>query len=241
MIHCFAYVRVSGFGQLEGDGFTRQLTTISTWAAKNGYLIDFVYKEEAVSGKTELENRPALSRLFDDLGTVKVVLIEKMDRLARDLIIQETIIADLAKRDLRVISVMEPDLCSKDPSRVLIRQIMGAIAQYEHALINYRMRSARERIRSTGQRCEGQKPYGERPEEQPVISIIGDMRDSGCSLKTIAQTLNDMGKKARHGKAWYPMQIKRVLERRERAQLKSAIELVSGDTFLDESVPEVDT
>ena len=76
-----------------------------------------------------------------------LVLIERLDRLARDLMVQETIIGDLRKRSFDLISVCEPDLLQADPTRVLMRQIFGAIAQYEKAMIVAKLRGARQRIR----------------------------------------------------------------------------------------------
>jgi DNA invertase Pin-like site-specific DNA recombinase len=58
----------------------------------------------------------------------RLVLIEKLDRLARDLMVQETIIGDLRKNGFELISVAEPDLLQDDPSWRLMRQIFGAIA-----------------------------------------------------------------------------------------------------------------
>jgi len=42
---------------------------------------------------------------------------EKLDHLARDLMVQETIIRDLRQKVFEIVSVAEPDLCSDDPSR----------------------------------------------------------------------------------------------------------------------------
>jgi hypothetical protein len=53
--------------------------------------------------------------------------------LARDLMVQETIIADLRKYGFDLVSVAEPDLMANDPTRVLMRQLMGAVAQYGKA------------------------------------------------------------------------------------------------------------
>jgi DNA invertase Pin-like site-specific DNA recombinase len=47
---------------------------------------------------------------------VKVVLIETLHRLARDLMVQESILADFKRHGFEIISVSEPDLCSDDPS-----------------------------------------------------------------------------------------------------------------------------
>jgi DNA invertase Pin-like site-specific DNA recombinase len=74
-----------------------------------------VFREQGVSGTTDLENRPALMELLEALAAngVKLVLIEKLDRLARDLMVQETIIGDLRKRGFDLISVTEPRLAAK--------------------------------------------------------------------------------------------------------------------------------
>jgi DNA invertase Pin-like site-specific DNA recombinase len=66
-------------------------------------------------------SRPALREVMVALHSdgVKLVLIERLDRLARDLMIQESIIADMQRHGFEIRSVMEPDLCSNDPSRTL--------------------------------------------------------------------------------------------------------------------------
>ena len=53
----FAYLRESGKGQLEGDGFTRQRAAIELYAKANDIEIIKTFEEEGVSGKTDLENR----------------------------------------------------------------------------------------------------------------------------------------------------------------------------------------
>ena len=50
MTKAHAYLRVSGKGQVQGDGFTRQLKSIREYAAAHGIKIVNVYREEGVSG-----------------------------------------------------------------------------------------------------------------------------------------------------------------------------------------------
>jgi DNA invertase Pin-like site-specific DNA recombinase len=52
-----------------------------------------VCREEGVSGTKESVGRPAWSELITALHAngVQVIIIEKLDRLARDLMVQETI------------------------------------------------------------------------------------------------------------------------------------------------------
>src|SRR5579862_2304378 len=167
MTKAFAYLRVSGKGQVEGDGFTRQLEAIRQYAKANDIRIVRVFREEGVSGTKELENRPAFVEMMTALHSngTKLVLVERLDRLARDLMIQETIIGDLRKNGFELISVAEPDLLQDDPSRKLMRQIFGAIAEYEKTMIVLKLRGARVRTKAKEGRCEGAKPFGVFPGE----------------------------------------------------------------------------
>jgi DNA invertase Pin-like site-specific DNA recombinase len=215
----FAYLRVSGKSQVDGDGFPRQIKAIREYAEAHDLTIAKIYREEGVSGTRELQHRPALAELVDKLSTngVRTVIIEKLDRLARDLMVQETIIADWRKKGIELISVAEPDLCVDDPSRKLVRQMFGAIAEYEKEMLVLRLRGARKRIRDSGKRCDGRKPYGFKPGEQDIIAQIGALRSEGLGVDTIAGRLNDEGVKPRSGAKWYPMSVLRVINRAKEA------------------------
>ena len=178
-----------------------------------GQPSSFVLREEGVSGTKDLENRPALQELVIALHSngVSLVLIEKPDRLARDLMIQESIIADMERNGFELRSVAEPDLCSHDPSRTLIRQILGAFTQYERSTIVNKLRGARARTRAKLGRCEGRKPYGTRPGEAEVIARMKQLRSQGFSLATITDTLNRQAK-PRTGKQFYAANVARILK-----------------------------
>lgn len=213
MKSAFAYLRVSGRGQVDGDGFPRQLAAVRQYAAANGLKIARVFREEGVSGGTDWESRPAFSEMMAALlsnGT-RIVLVERLDRVARDLLVQESVIGDFQRKGLTLISVSEPDLLSDDPSRVLMRQMLGAFFQYEKTLLVAKLRGARQRIRAREGRCEGRKRYGVRPGEREVIARMIDLRGRGFALDRIAETLNAEGVRPRAGVRWYPTTIQRVL------------------------------
>jgi DNA invertase Pin-like site-specific DNA recombinase len=178
MTKAFAYLRVSGRGQVDGDWFTRQLEAIKKYAAAQNIKIVRVYREEGISGATDWENRPAFSSMMADLlanGT-RAVLVERLDRCARDLMVQESIIADFKRKGLSIVSVNEPDLCSDDPSRILMRQMLGAFFQYEKTLLVAKLKGARTRMRIATGSCEGRKAYGHRAGEAAVIERILSLR-----------------------------------------------------------------
>jgi DNA invertase Pin-like site-specific DNA recombinase len=211
----FAYLRVSGRGQVDGDGFTRQLTAIKKYAAANNIKIVRVFREEGVSGTTDWESRPAFSEMMGVLlnNGVHTVLVERLDRLARDLMVQESVIADFQRKSLNLISVSEPDLLIEDPSRILMRQMLGAFFQYEKTLLVAKLRGARQRIRAQKGRCEGKKPYGTHAGEQAVIERMKALRLTGLAVDKIAETLNSEGLKPRSAKArWHQTSVYRILK-----------------------------
>jgi DNA invertase Pin-like site-specific DNA recombinase len=214
MHRAFAYLRVSGKGQLDGDGFTRQREAIQQYARTNDLHIVETFEEQGVSGTKELDDRPALQDLLAALkdGDIRVVLIEKLDRLARDLMVQETILADMGKHGFQVISVCEPDLCSADPSRVLVRQIFGAIAQYDRAMTVLKLRGARQRMKAKQGRCEGRKAFGARSGEGEVIERMRRLRAEGMAVDKIAARLNAESIPSRMGKGWHGKSVSRILK-----------------------------
>lgn len=214
MKHAYAYLRCSDRTQIEGDTWDRQMSAINKWLAANPeYDRVCVYVELGVCGA--LEDRPALAQMLIDLeeGAVDSVVIEKLDRLARDLMIQENIFREFKRLHVTLISVFEPDLCSDDPTRKMIRVILGAVAEWDRAMISYRTRAARERMRARGERCEGRKPYGHREGEKATLNLMVDMYLSGKTPTEIAGVLNRAGHRPRKGSFWFPASVRKILRR----------------------------
>jgi len=212
---CFAYCRVSGASQVGGDGFERQGISILKHAEANGLEVVAWFEEGGVSGKTEWESRPAWVKMMESLNGVRTIIIERLDRLARDLMVQEHILADLKRRDITLISAAEPDLGSEDPTRVLLRQIMGAVGQYDRTMIVLKLRGARERKKRDTGRCEGRKPFGYYPGEQHALKRIAELAAKPVSKAQITRTLNEEGIPTRDGNQWKTMVVGRIVDRLE--------------------------
>ena len=65
MQQAFGYIRVSGKGQVDGDGFDRQRQAIEACASASGLQVVNYFQEEGVSGTKE--DRPALARMLVDM------------------------------------------------------------------------------------------------------------------------------------------------------------------------------
>ena len=219
MTSAVAYVRVSGSAQLDGDGFARQGDTILKHANAAGYEITATYQEEAVPGKTEMEGRPAFQEMIAALlsNGCRTIIIEGLDRLAREYRVQEQLIIYLASKGLTLISANTGENVTEammgDPMRRALVQIQGIFAELDKNMIVAKLAKARKRKRENGGKCEGRKVYGFRPGEQEVIRRILDLRADGRTLGDIAHRLNAGGTPTRAGRKWTGVQVKRIIER----------------------------
>lgn len=213
------YMRCSGVGQIEGDTWDRQLAACSKYAFTNGIQILDEYRDEGVSGKTELEGRAGLAACLERVENngVKLVIVESADRLARDSMIAEVIIRQFQKAGVRVIAASGGvDLTAGDdsnPTAKLIRQILASVAEFDRCVTVLKLRAARERKKAKTGRCEGRQPYGVLPEEMAARDLILNMRNLGHGPSRIALQLNHENIPSKYGKLWSPATISKILRR----------------------------
>ena len=139
--------------------------------------------------------------------------MESLGRLARDLMVQESILHDLKRHGFDLVSVAEPDLCSDDPSRILVRRIMGAFHEYEKQMIVIKLRGARQRTKTKQGRCEGRKPYGHYQGEDETLERMKDLSSAGMNATKIAAALRAEGRKTRSGGEWLQPTVSKILKR----------------------------
>lgn len=225
-----AYLRVSTDKQAEeGLGLEIQADAIKTWAKANSVRVVDTFADEGVSGSNGLDSREALPEALDALRSAAAdgVVVYRLDRLARDLIIQETLLAEVKRLGGEVFSTSaaeagyltdDPD----DPSRKLIRQVLGAVAEYERSMIALRLRSGRKRKAKDGGYAYGAPPFGFRVEdgelvpdegEQETLNRARELQAGGVSIREIATTLNEEGLRTKRGARWHPTTVARVLGR----------------------------
>lgn len=221
-----AYLRCSGLGQDAGDTWDRQTAAITKYASKNNLEVaeDDWFRDVGVSGTKDVGDRPGLARLLDriEANGVRVVLVENATRLARDLLVSEVILGQLRALGCTVIDCDSGtnlvDDQDDDPTRRLIRQVLGAVAEFDRRVTVLKLRAARERIRRRTGRCEGRKPYGTRPGEAEVLERIRVLhrKPHGMprrSLQEIADALNLEGRPTRTGKPWTKQVVHQLIAR----------------------------
>lgn len=214
------YIRVSGKSQAEGDGPVRQRNAIADFASRGSLLIHKYFSDLGVSGTIEGLERPALVQMlsFMSANGISVLIVERMDRLARDLMVSELLVRELRSRGIKLYSVEQGmvDLCTdeSDPGRVFVRQVFAAVAQYEKCALVLKLRGARERKKRETGRCEGRLPYGQNRQELLTLEVIQKMREGAkASWGSIAKALTAAGYVKRNKKKiWCGPEVKDLLD-----------------------------
>lgn len=216
----FGYVRVSGRGQMDGDGPQRQRDAIEKFCAAINIDLAGIFTDGGVSGTVEAMDRPQFTEMIgyierEDTEAVETIVVERLDRLARDLIVQEMLLAECRKRGIRVYAVdqglINQASADIDPTRTLIRQVIGALSQWEKSSLVLKLRAARDRKRAATGRCEGPLPYGHKPGEADIIKYVTASFKVGTSFDDIAKALNLEGFPSPKWALWNGSSVKHLL------------------------------
>lgn len=231
-----AYLRVSTDQQADhGQGLDVQRAAIAAWAESHDHTVVLWASDEGQSGSNGLDKRIGL---FSALAAVEDhtaggLIVAKLDRLARDLALQELLLSRVWAADGAVYSTVDAETemldNPNDPTRTLTRQLLGAIAQYERALIAYRLRGGKLLRKARGGYVGGSVPYGfdraadpadetrcilvPNETEQQQIVMMRRLRDSGASLAAIVAELDAGGVPTKTGARWYPATVSAILNR----------------------------
>jgi DNA invertase Pin-like site-specific DNA recombinase len=225
-----AYLRVSSKGQIDAWGLDRQERAVKQWARTNGHKIASWHRDEGVSGTIEAVDRPGLTDAISRVTKhVDGVLIADLDRLARSLTVQEACLGVIWRAGGRLFTATGGEVLADDPddpSRTLIRQVMGSVIEYEKNQAVRRMRLGREAKAAEGKHAVGDYAYGyaghgdgrgrdaaPAPAEQIAVRRIAELRAAGRSYRLIAAALDAEGLAPRRAAQWSAMSVRNVAER----------------------------
>ena len=122
-----------------------------------------VIREEKVSGGSR-EGRKELATLIEFLRAGDVLVVTKLDRLARSTLDMLNIIGDLGKRGVGVRSLAERDIDTTTAAGELMLTVFAAIAQFERARIKERQAEGIKKAKEKGDVYKGGKPRIDRAE-----------------------------------------------------------------------------
>jgi DNA invertase Pin-like site-specific DNA recombinase len=223
------YRRVSTNGQLDGYGLDVQETDLRAYAHATGHKLVRIETDGAKPGSLPADERPGLLAALKAIKASEadgLLVPGDLDRLARELIVQEAILGQVWKSKGVIHTTLRGEVLAddpEDPMRTAMRQMMGVFAQLDRALIAKRMRNGRKAKATAG----GYAGYGSPPlgwqahdhelvpdsTEAAAVARIGELRDGGASIRAIIATLDSEGHKPKRGGRWHPETIRRVLAR----------------------------
>ena len=217
-----AYYRTSSMANVgdDKDSLKRQQRAVEKFAKSQRIEIVFTKYDAGKSGTTSIEERQGIAELLRVCREKQIdtILVENASRFSRDLIVQESGYQKLKELGIQLIPVDAPDFFnSDDPSRALIRQMFGAVCQFERATVVAKLNSARKaKKETTGKKVEGRKSYAEfNPELVKTVRRIKRRKDkiSGkpMSLRKISSALYAEGFTNSNGKELGPPVIRDVL------------------------------
>jgi len=216
------YIRTSSATNLDGDSEERQKVAIYAYAEKNGYEIVQGAYDQAVKGSDFTGEREGYKSLLEYClaNDVQVILCENASRFARDVIVQELGYRELKKLNLTLIPVDAPDYFSGDsPSLTMIRQILGAVSEFEKSNLVSKLRGARERIKAEKGKCGGRKSLEEHYGSVRFGKLLRKTKklsDTGLSLAKITGILAEQGwVQPTTLRPYNKSQVRRLLQRGE--------------------------
>jgi DNA invertase Pin-like site-specific DNA recombinase len=116
---------------------------------------------------------------------------------------------------LSIIPASAPDFFTEEtPTAVLVRQVLGAIAQFEKASAVAKLAAARKRKREREGRCEGRKPLAmTRPEVVAFARKLRRRKPKGgqLSLRQVSMKLASQGYLNERGKPYAAKSVASML------------------------------
>jgi DNA invertase Pin-like site-specific DNA recombinase len=201
-VEAVGYMRTSSTTNV-GDGKAseaRQRRAIEGYAKATGMVVVDWFYDAAVSGADAIEVRPGFAALLARIAGngVRTIIVETANRFARDLMVQEVGFAMLRDLGVTLIAADSPSsFLDEGPTSKLIRQILGAVSEFDKAMIVAKLKGARDRLRRTQGKCEGRKAYAEREGGHELVAMARQLRGNPNgrpqSLRRIAADLADHG------------------------------------------------
>lgn len=214
-----SYIRVSTAQQgKSGLGIEAQRAAIVRFAEVEGFTITGEFVEvETGKGSDALERRPQLAAALAEARRQKsAVTVAKLDRLSRDVAFISGL---MAQRIPFIVTELGADCDS------FMLHVYAALAEKERALIAARTKAALAIAKLRGVKLGNPNLAAARDKgvvaikanadkfAANVLPMIRAARESGLSLRAIAEQLNSRGVKTARGGVWAATQVSDYLSR----------------------------
>ncbi|ANB59529.1 recombinase family protein [Anoxybacteroides amylolyticum] len=214
------YARVSTEEQAnEGFSIQAQLEELHRYAELQKMVVVNEYVDEGFSGKN-ITGRPKMQQLLKDasLRKFEVVLVYKMDRIARNLKDALEIHDELQRNDIKLVSAID-NYDTSTPMGKMVFQIMGSFAELERNTIVGRVKMGMTQRAKLGKFNGGQclgydsvsKTLVVNESEALIVREIFNLAEQGLGYKAIVSRINEKGYRTKKGNQFAVNAVKEIL------------------------------
>jgi DNA invertase Pin-like site-specific DNA recombinase len=175
------YARVSTTGQTVEN----QLRELQAVAARHGWEVAGVFRDQAISGSRGREKRPGLDKLLQAVARREVDLVAawSVDRLGRSLQDLLSVLGEIHAKGCELY-LHQQGIDTRTPGGKALFQMMGVFAEFERAMIVERVKSGLERAKAQG------KQLGRPRNDDPaLIAEVKRLRADGLGINRVARRL----------------------------------------------------
>lgn len=205
MKRAIGYIRVSSEKQVkEGNGLEIQRKSIIDFCDKNNIQLIDIFSDEGISGAEDIEKREGLAKCFSAIRRSRVdiqyVIVQKLDRFARDTILLGYLEFELKKCNCELLAVDQK--FNNDPAGKLMKDIISAFAAFEKNMINLRTSSGKKNKVEKKLFTGGKVPLGYRlvnsdyvqidEKTAPIIKCIFVLRNKKFSYRRISKYIENV-------------------------------------------------
>ncbi len=164
-----------------------------------GFLIDYWFADDGVSGKVCARQRPQFARLLDKIRDGETLVVSKLDRLGRDAVDVLQTVQSLADRNIKIIVLQLGNTDLSSPTGRLLLTMLAAVASMERDLLIERTQAGLMRAKAEGKKLGRPSKTTQEQKAEIVLrkkngeSISHLARIFGVSRATILAIASDDG------------------------------------------------
>ncbi len=221
--HVALYLRISQHKEEKDDTLTNHRTRLVDFCKENRWSYE-EFSEVTSGGTSNLDKRPQLKLMLENLERFDAIVVIELSRLARNGLVSEIILEKVIEHD---IPILTPDGdvydLRNDDKAVLMYRFGSLISADEHKRIGRRSLNNKKTMAREGKWIAGEAPYAYRinketkkleviPDQADVVKMIyQDYQNGELGITGIATKLNDLRIPSKRGGKWTGGTVKKIL------------------------------